>query len=250
MLERSSKSCSLGISSFTLHLIAMICMLCDHLWATIVPGHGWLTWIGRIAYPMFAFMVVEGYFYTHNFRKYLLRLLIFALLSEIPFNLMYAGSLIYPFHQNVLWTFLIVLLCIHMMESIQKKKRIILTILLDILIVGGGFIAATLTMTDYFGYGVLTALVFYFLRGNQWWKVLGQMAALFYINGIMMGGLTVTVNFLGIEMNIVQQSFAVLSLIPIHLYQGKQGPHNKVITYCFYGFYPMHMLVLALLWLS
>lgn len=58
-----------GISSFTLHIIAMLLMLCDHLWATVFSRYAWLTWVGRLAYPIFAFMLVEGYFHTRQFEK-------------------------------------------------------------------------------------------------------------------------------------------------------------------------------------
>ena len=93
------------LSSTTLHIMAMIFMLMDHLWATLFPAQEWLTCVGRIAFPIFAFMTVEGYFHTHNFKKYLTRMFIFALLSEIPFDLMYGGTVFYPYHQNVIWTF-------------------------------------------------------------------------------------------------------------------------------------------------
>ena len=101
-----------GISSFALHILAMTLMLCDHLWATLLPGQEWLTCIGRMAFPIFAFMIVEGYFHTSNVRKYILRLFAFAIISEVPFNLFYGSSVIFPFHQNVLWTFLIAVLSV------------------------------------------------------------------------------------------------------------------------------------------
>lgn len=62
------------ISSMTLHILAMVLMLCDHLWATVIPGNDWLTDIGRIAFPIFAFMIVEGYFHTRSLKKYVGRL--------------------------------------------------------------------------------------------------------------------------------------------------------------------------------
>lgn len=113
----------INISASTLHILAMIFMLFDHLWATIIPGNQWLTCLGRLAFPIFAFMIVEGYFHTSSLRRYALRLLLFALISEIPFNLMYSSSLIYPYHQNVIWTLLLGLGLIHLNELTAKRRK-------------------------------------------------------------------------------------------------------------------------------
>lgn len=66
-----------------------------------LPRPGVADLCGRLAFPIFAFMAVEGYFHTHSFQKYALRLLLFAVLSEVPFDLMYGGTWFYPVHQNV-----------------------------------------------------------------------------------------------------------------------------------------------------
>ena len=112
-----------GINSFTLHILAMLFMLCDHLWATLFPAQEWLTCIGRLAFPIFAFMIAEGCYYTSNVKKYMQRLFLFAVISEIPFNLIMGSSAIYPFHQNVLWTFLLGLLSIQIIEKAKKKQK-------------------------------------------------------------------------------------------------------------------------------
>lgn len=221
-------------------------MLCDHLWATVVPGNDWLTCIGRLAFPIFAFLIVEGYFHTGNLKRYMLRLLAFALVSEIPFNLMVGSRLVYPIHQNVLWTFLMGLLLIRWNEG-AKAAPVWRRILRGVSSVCVGMVAGMLTMVDYFGPGVLTVLVFYFFRQRKWWCLVGQIAALYYINVEMLGGLFYEVVLAGQRFHIVQQGLALLALIPIRLYRGRQGHHSKAFRYFCYGFYPVHMLILAMI---
>ena len=112
----------LETTSFSLHIMAMAFMLCDHLWGTIVQGNDWLTCIGRLTFPIFAFMIVEGYFHTKSMKKYVQRLLLFAVISEIPFNLAMGSRLFFPIHQNVLWSFLISIGLIHWNEKGKEKQ--------------------------------------------------------------------------------------------------------------------------------
>ena len=235
------------ITSATLHIMAMIFMLCDHLWGTIVPGNDWLTSVGRIAFPIFAFMLVEGYFHTRNLKKYVLRLLLFALISEIPFNLALGSRLIYPLHQNVLWSFLISIGLIHWNEKARKSGKLWKRILVGIACVIIGYLVGILTMVDYYHAGILTVLVFYFFRHRKWWCYLGQLVGLWYINREILGGFTYEFMFLGQSIHLQRQSLALLALIPIWLYRGKQGYHSKVLQYIYYGFYPLHLLILGLL---
>lgn len=234
----------LNISSAGLHILAMGLMLCDHLWATLLPAEEWLTCIGRIAFPVFAFMIVEGYFHTHNLRRYLLRIFVWALLTEIPFNLMYAGSMFYPYHQNVLWTFLISLLLIILIEKSKSRLHPVLAALASVGIVILGFIFGFAAMVDYYGVGILTVFVFYFFRKRDWKSLLGQFLCLYILNVQLLGGYYYEVQILGFEIELVQQGFALLALIPIWLYQGRQGIRNKFFQYSCYAFYPAHMLIL------
>ena len=141
----------IDLSAAALHLIAMALMLMDHLWATLLPAQEWLTCAGRLAFPIFAFMTVEGYFHTRNLKRYALRLLLFALLSEVPFDLMYGGTWFYPVHQNVIWTLLLGLLGIHLMETVRKKQKTWLYLLTALLVVLIGTVLGTLSMVDYYG---------------------------------------------------------------------------------------------------
>ena len=235
-----------GINSFTLHLLAMFLMLCDHLWACSFLPYDFFAWLGRIAYPIFAFMIIEGYFHTHNFKKYALRMLLWALISEIPFNLMSVSSPIYPFHQNVLWTFLIGLLAIRLIEKVRAKGKLLLTVLCFIAVTAVAYLLGFVLFVDYFGYGILMIMVFYLFRQRKWWCFVAQAVCLFYINWEMISGLSFPIEIFGREIYIVQQGIACLALIPIWFYNGKQGPHNKAVQYCFYAFYPVHMLLLSL----
>lgn len=236
-----------GVSAAALHILAMALMLCDHMWAMLFPAAEWLTCIGRIAFPIFAFMIVEGYFHTHDLRRYMLRLLVGAVVSEIPFNLMYSGGVIYPYHQNVLWTFFISLLLIAAMERARARLRPVLWGAVSALLVLLGFAAGYAAMVDYYGAGVLMVLVFYFFRKRNLLNLICQFLCLYYLNVELLGGYYYAVPILGHEVEIVQQGLALFSLLPIWLYQGRQGYHGKAFQYFCYAFYPAHMLLLFVL---
>lgn len=237
----------LSISSSTLHILAMGFMLCDHLWAVLFPAEEWLACIGRTAYPVFAFMIVEGYTHTRDLRRYMLRLFLWACLSEIPFNIMYGGSIFYPYHQNVLWTFLQSLLVIILIEKCRSRFDAVPAALLSAGLAAFGFAAGYATMSDYYGIGILTVLVFYFFRGRTWGSRFAQFLCLYILNVKLLGGYCYTFQLFGHDIEFVQQGLAVLSLIPIWLYQGRQGIRSKVFQYACYAFYPVHIIVLLLL---
>lgn len=241
------KPLKIEITSFFLHMMAMALMLCDHLWVAVVPGNDWMNCIGRIAFPVFAFMLTEGYFHTRSVKKYALRLFVFAVLSEIPFNLVAGSRLFYPPHQNVLWTFLIALGLIHWNDQAKARgkawKRIVNAVVSILL----GCFIGLITFVDYAHAGVMTVLVFYFFRGEKWQHRLAQLLCLWYINCQMLGGIGYEMTLLGQNIFFPRQGLALLALIPIWLYRGEQGYHNKALQYLYYGFYPVHLLVLGVL---
>ena len=209
------------LDSLTLKLLAMALMLCDHLWATVLPGWMWLTHIGRIAFP------------------------IFALISEIPFNYLYYSSPVFPFHQNVMFTFFIALLLMLGLEKVRSKGTG-LYILAAVLSLPVGYFLGTLGMVDYYGSGVVTVLIFYLCRQIPYGWI-GEVAGLAFLNCKLLGGMTIPLTLGSWTLEFPEQGLALLALIPIWLYNGRQGAHNKAIQYACYAFYPAHMLILALL---
>ncbi len=231
-----------GLTSNMLRILAMAFMICDHLWAKVIPGNDWMTYVGRMTFPIFAFMISEGFIHTSNLKKYILRLLAFAVISEIPFNLFYGGSWFYPYHQNVLFTLLLGLLAITLIDKARKDKTaktIIKTALILIPICLGVFIG----FPDYGFWGFLTVVMFYLFRDFPFAWVL-QLVAMVLMNLILFEGQQIPVEFLGKTYEIATQGFAVFALIPIWLYGGRKGKSSKIMQYGFYAFYPLHMIII------
>ena len=230
-------------TSAGLHILAMVLMLLDHMWATVMTGSEWMTCVGRIAFPIFAFMVAEGYTHTRDVKKYMKRMLLWAVITELPFNLM-TGGWFNPLHQNVLWTFLIALYGLSLIEKAEKNGRNAKFWLVTAAVVAVSWLVGTVTFVDYSGFGVLTVYVFYFFRRRDIIGFLGQLFFLWLINFELLGGLVYPFTLFGREFWFPQQGLALLALIPIWLYRGRQGYKEKWFkTFC-YAFYPAHMLVL------
>ena len=228
-----------GLDSTALRLLAILFMVLDHLWATVVPGNLWLTCLGRLAFPIFAFQLCEGYRHTGDFRRYRRRLLVFALLSEIPFNLFYAGSLIFPFHQNVMFTLLLGLLAIRQADRLRREegiKKKSLRCLALLLILAGGVVL----FPDYGLMGVMTVLCFFVFRDHR----LFQLAAMAVLNIFAFKGQTIPVSLGALAFDFPIQGFALLALPLIWLYNGEKGPGGKGLRLFWYIFYPLHMLAL------
>ena len=233
------KKTRFGLDSTALRLLAILFMVLDHLWATVVPGNLWLTCLGRLAFPIFAFQLCEGYRHTGDFRRYRRRLLVFALLSEIPFNLFYAGSVIFPFHQNVLFTLLLGLLAMRQADMLRREegiKKKSLRCLALLLILAGGVVL----FPDYGLMGVMTVLCFFVFRDHR----LFQLAAMAVLNIFAFKGQTIPVSLGALAFDFPIQGFALLALPLIWLYNGEKGPGGKGLRLFWYIFYPLHMLAL------
>ena len=120
------------------------------------------------------------------------------------------------------------------------------------ILVGGlwmllGVVLGTLAMVDYYGSGVMTVYLFVLFPGEGWRQKAAQLAGLYVINWQWLAGELLTVTVAGHAVEFPEQGLALLALIPIWLYRGRQGYHSKAFRWICYGFYPVHMLVLSLL---
>lgn len=211
------------LNATQLKLIAIISMLIDHIGMVLYPDVYVLRIIGRLAFPIFAFLIIEGYYHTSNFSKYLMRITIFALLSQIPFTLATWRLVFYYKELNVYFTFVIALLMIYLIERCRQIELKSLIFIASILIV-------YFLNSQYNVYGMLMIFSFYYFRNNDKLKII----SITVIN-IAMAFLTT-----GGNVKYVQLA-APLALIFIYLYNGQRG---KGMKYFFYVFYPLHFLVL------
>lgn len=196
-----------------LKVIALICMLIDHI--GIVVNSPVCRIIGRLSFPIYAFLLVNGFFYTRNIRKYATKLLLFAILSEIPFDLFLSGSPDFA-RQNIFFTLFLGLMAIQLLNKSRKTIPIVIFLIL---------IAEVLNV-DYGVKGILVILAFYFFRNKMAKMTLALILLLFF-----------SMNGLG--------SIGALSMIFICLYD----PFKKIKRKCkdfFYIFYPLHLFILYL----
>lgn len=226
---------SRGLDGGTLKGIAAALMLTDHVGAILLPEVLALRCVGRLAFPIFAFFIAEGYAHTRDFGRYFRRLAILTVVSEIPFNLE-NGAVFDPARQNVLFTFCLALLTLRGLETLGRERGFGRWAGCG-LVLAAGFAAGELLRTDYGGWGVVTVALLYLCRSGKYAK-LWLLLAMAAVNGLGMGSLTMPV--FGGEMPI--QIFAVAALPVIWLYNGQAG--SKGLRRAFYVFYPAHLLVL------
>ncbi|MCC8080934.1 MAG: conjugal transfer protein TraX [Lachnospiraceae bacterium] len=221
------------INGFLLKLIAIATMLIDHIGAVLYPDQMIFRYIGRIAFPVFVFLLVEGFYYTRNIRKYELRLLLFAIISECPFDLAFNDAVLEFQSQNVFFTLFLGLLMLDLMQKVkgQHWKNILILVIFTL--------AAVLLQTDYDAGGILLVYCFYKFRNQPIPKYIGLGAISLLLYEPI-------------------QYWSLLAAIPLTLYNGERGfrPDGRwysgraggagalLVKYLFYVFYPVHLLIL------
>jgi len=206
------------INAFHLKGIAITSMVIDHIGLVFFPDLLPFRIIGRITFPIFAYLIVQGFIHTHDLRKYFHRLLLWAFLSEIPFDLFQSQIYFDWEHQNVLFTLFLGLLALYVIKaSIDIPIKIVAVIAI--------ILFSLLIHADYSYYGIILVLVFYFTYMKP--------PKLFLAS-----------NFLHFFFWSKIQAFAILSSLPIFLYNGSRGKKTGIF---FYAFYPAHMLIIFLL---
>ena len=239
---------SAGITGSTLKIIAIISMLIDHIGASLVepyviraiPAGGTLfdasqnilipylvlRLIGRIAFPIFCFLIVEGFLHTHNLKNYMVRLFLFALISEVPFDLAFNGSVLEFSHQNVFFTLFLGLVAVALLtraETVSEKGffRICCNVAAILLPCA----AAELLRTDYSAVGVLAIVLIYLYRNNSRTVQMLLPCVVLVASSVL-------------------EITAWLCIPLIRAYNGLRGIRIK---YFFYAFYPGHLLILWLI---
>lgn len=228
-----------GISGNGLKKIAVITMLADHIGAVLVEramllekteemiyrnlqlADGILRSLGRISFPIFCFLLTEGFLHTKNLPKYMMRMAVFAIVSEIPFDLAFSGKLWNVGSQNVFFTLLVGLAVMGAMEQTRKREKIPRAVGVCLCILWGilGCAAAEMCHTDYGARGVFAILLLYLFRSDRLWQVFCGAVAFSW------------------------EVPAPLAFLPVLWYNGSRGRGTKI---GFYLFYPLHLLVLYL----
>ena len=240
MTETAKAPVRCGLSGTALKYIACITMLIDHIGAscieagillpalaagaascggipvsTLLAADRVLRYIGRLAFPIFCFLAVEGFLHTHDVKKYVRRLLLFGLLSEVPFDLAFFRTPFAPQHQNVYWTLFFGLCALGCLRHCGERSApgIFSALALAVL--------AELLRTDYGAIGVLLIVVLYITRASRPLQCLFGAVAVCY------------------------ELPAPLAFLPVYFYNGQRGRCSRAEQWAFYLFYPAHLALLA-----
>lgn len=232
-----------GFRSSDLHIMAMIFMLIDHVGYIMMNNNIIMRLIGRLAFPLFCFLLVQGFIHTHDCKKYLVRLLLLALVSEWPYDHVLMSGFSPWEHQNVLWTLALGLVMLMVLKTVREKNYGPgPTTLLSALVVVAAMSIARLIHCDYELLGILMIFFFYVIRPYTKKRFLVTAPLLFLLND----GLVLFARPLPSPYYLLQ-SFATVALFPIALYNDRPGWRSRAYRVFHYLFYPVHLLVIGLL---
>lgn len=208
------------LTSYDLKAIAMVTMLIDHIGALFFPKLILLRIIGRVAFVLFSFLLVEGFFHTKSLRNYLGAVVLAGILSEIPYDLAFSGEWFNFQSQNVLFTLGMGIIAMMVLSStIASDLKVLFVYLIVVINSYLGF--------DYSYMGILQIVCFYIYKSSFFKKAtIVSVLNLFY-------GFRITV-----------QSIAFIGLVPIYFYNGKRGKKSGWVFYTFYG---LHLMILGLI---
>lgn len=215
------------MTSFVIKIIACFTMILDHIKYAIPSTNNFITvYLGRLAFPLFAFLISEGFTHTSDLKKYYKRLLIFGVISQIPFMLF--RTLVGEWKLlNIMFTLLLGLVCITIYEK-ESRKWISIPAIIIIVILGD------LINVDYSWFGVLTVFLIHLLKNKKLLLVILYFPITFIFYYTLIGTAIFKLEYL------LYVICTIISLIFVILYNGKQGKKMKNF---FYWFYPIHMLI-------
>jgi hypothetical protein len=224
------------LTNSQLKFIAMVAMLIDHIGVICFDANYYCQLIGRISFPIFCFLLIEGYSHTKNLYKYGIRLGVFAVISEPIYDLAFYKHIFYPYQQNVFFTLFFGLICISLAtysygikdeyfdnsdhRNFKEFSIYILNLFFVVLLYALIMKTFLFLNPDYGILGLALILAFYFFRNNF----------------LIMTGAILVINCLEGGM----QAFAGMALIPIFFYNGQRGTN---VRYIWYLFYPLHLLI-------
>ena len=235
-----------GLSGTALKRIACITMFIDHIGAScleagiLLPAittgassYGGipvgtlylldrvLRYIGRLAFPIFCFLLVEGFVHTHDVKRYVQRLLLFGCISEVPFDLAFFRTPFTLQYQNVYWTLALGVLAMAGLRHFETPDGT--TSWKGLLCAGGCAVLAFVASTDYHAIGVLIVCALYLTRADRKKQcIVGAVLFAF-------------------------ETTAPLAFVLIWFYNGQRGACGRVQQRVFYWFYPVHIALLALI---
>ena len=224
------------LSGNALKILAAIAMLIDHVGFLFFPQIIMLRIIGRLAYPVFAFMIAEGCRYTRNRLHYFLSVFVLGVICQVVYTIAGDGG-----RMNILITFSLSIVLICLLQNARELDGIHWT-LLFLASIGAAYLLQDFIWVDYGFWGIMTPVmvsVFQFRRDSRF--------AFLDRHAVHVGMLSIGLLMLAYSLGDIQ-IYALLAVPFLLLYSGKRGKWK--LKYFFYLFYPLHLALLQIIaWL-